>query len=213
MGPSGPIAFMLNINTDHFALQFGDAHSGLTAAPCAFLKQVHSATCRVVTSQTYREYEGDSLLTRTPGLAIGVVTADCVPLALYDAKNHAAAMVHAGWRGALGGVVQETIKEMQAQFATTPEGLMAYIGPCARRCCYEVGPEVAAQVPACALTQRDESLFLDMPTLVGWQLQDAGIAQASVLCEYTCTICSPQYHSYRRDGSDAGRNITIMTLK
>ena len=200
------------INTQHFTLQFGDASTIASKAPCAFLKQVHGTTCHLVSAQCDRELQGDSLLTSTPGLGIGVVTADCVPLALYDAKNHAAAMVHAGWRGAVAGVVFETIKQMHKHFGTQPQNVTAYIGPCARWCCYEVGQEVAAQVPQDALASRDGRSYLDMPRLIQTQLMHAKIAEQNVLCEYTCTICSPPYHSYRRDGSRAGRNVSIMIL-
>ena len=197
------------ITTKNFELQFGDATSSTPTEPAAFLKQVHGTTCQLVSAASYREMEGDALLTNTPGLSIGVVTADCAALALYDEKNHAAAMVHAGWRGAVAGVVGQALKSMHEHFGTKNDNVLAYIGPCARWCCYEVGPEVAEQVPKNALQMRDGKTYLDMPTLV---IEQLGIAPDRVLCEYTCTICTPQYHSYRRDDSKAGRNISTITL-
>ncbi len=198
-----------NSSNTHFTLQFGGALTGAPQPPAAFLKQVHGATCHVVDAASDRTLEGDAILTSTKGLSIALRSADCVPLALYDAKNHAAAMVHAGWRGAVAGVVPAALKSMQEHFGTVPENLTAYIGPCARWCCYEVGPVVAEQVPASALQTREGRTYLDMPTLV---IEQLGIAPDRVLCEYTCTICSPQYHSYRRDGDKAGRNISSITL-
>ena len=203
---------MPTINTKKFTLHFGDAHSEMPTVPTAFLKQVHGTTCRLVSAPENREHEGDALLTSTRGLGIGVVTADCLPLALYDSTNHAAAIVHAGWRGAVAGIAAQTLKEMHTHFGTLPENVTAYIGPCARWCCYEVGPAVAAQVPVCALAARDGRTYLDMRAFIKAQLVTAGIAQAQVLCEDTCTICSPQYHSYRRDGGKAGRNTTVIIL-
>ena len=120
-----------NNSKSPFILEFGGAHTGAPQAPAAFLKQVHGTTCRLVDAATSSDTEGDIILTRTPGLAIGVVTADCAPLALYDEKNHAAAMVHAGWRGAVAGVVQQALKSMHDHFGTIPQNVLASIGPCA----------------------------------------------------------------------------------
>ena len=203
---------MNTVQNKNFTLQFGDISTAPSPAPTAFLKQVHGATCVVVNAAADREQEGDVVLTSTPGLRIAVRTADCVPLAFYDTQNHAAAMVHAGWRGAVAGVVQAAMKSMHNEFGTTPQNLSAYIGPCARWCCYEVGSEVATLVPPDALSMRDGLMYLDMPTFVQTQLGQAGIAPERVLCEDTCTICTPQYHSYRRDGTDAGRNISMIIL-
>ena len=174
---------------------------------------MHGTTCQLVDAPSDCKLEGDAILTSTTGLGIGVRTADCLPLALYDEQHHAAAVVHAGWRGAVAGVVPTAIKSMQTHFGTTPQGLTAYIGPCARWCCYEVGQDVALQVPKDALRVKEESTYLDMQALVHEQLLEAGIAPGRILCEDACTICGVQYHSYRRDGEHAGRNLTIMILK
>ncbi len=85
---------------------------------------------------------GDALITKHAGILLGVRVADCLPVLLADRKNRAVAAVHAGWRGALGRVVEKTVGEMRRVFGSRPENLIAALGPSIRSCCYEVGEEV-----------------------------------------------------------------------
>jgi YfiH family protein len=86
---------------------------------------------------------GDALATRTPGLLLGVQAADCVPILLADARNHAVAAIHAGWRGTLARIAVKTLGRMRMEFGTRPRDVVAAVGPAIGRCCYNVGPEVA----------------------------------------------------------------------
>ena len=85
---------------------------------------------------------GDGLITNTPGILLGILTADCLPVILVDPKNRAVGVFHAGWRGTVKRIVEKGVGEMQRWFGTRPQDLKAAIGPAIRGCCYEVGPEV-----------------------------------------------------------------------
>lgn len=86
--------------------------------------------------------EGDALLTREPGILLSVRSADCMPVLLVDPRHRAVAAVHAGWRGAVNGIIEKTVMEMGRLFASRPRDLVAAVGPFIHSCCYEVGEEV-----------------------------------------------------------------------
>ena len=106
-------------------------------------RQFHSALARVFDTAPDVALQGDAALTRTPGLLLAVLTADCIPILLVDTKRHAVAAVHAGWRGTLKRVTEKTLGKMRMTFGTHPRDVLAVLGPGIGRCCYEVGAEVA----------------------------------------------------------------------
>ena len=106
-------------------------------------RQFHSALARVFDAAPVAALQGDAALTRTPGLLLAVLTADCVPILLVDTKRRAVAAVHAGWRGTLKRVAEKTLGKMRMTFGTRPRDVLAVLGPGIGRCCYEVGAEVA----------------------------------------------------------------------
>ena len=88
---------------------------------------------------------GDGLITRTPGIVLGILTADCLPVVLVDPKRRAVGIFHAGWRGTVKRIVEKGVGEMRRNFGSHSRELKAGIGPGIRACCYEVGPEVREQ--------------------------------------------------------------------
>jgi YfiH family protein len=106
-------------------------------------RQFHSALARVFDAPPVASLKGDAALTRTPGLLLAVLTADCVPILLVDSKRRAVAAVHAGWRGTLKRVAEKTLGKMRMTFGTHTRDVLAVLGPGIGRCCYQVGPEVA----------------------------------------------------------------------
>ena len=99
--------------------------------------------------------QGDALFTRERGVLLAVQTADCIPILLADAKHHAAAAIHAGWRGTLRRIAEKTLGRMKMEFGTRAEDVIAALGPGIGQCCYEVGPEVAKEFQAQFLNARD----------------------------------------------------------
>lgn len=144
--------------------------------PLITLRQFHSDVIYLAAGSSGQAPKADALITNTPGLLLGVQTADCVPILLADKRRHVVAAIHAGWRGTLARIATKTLGRMSMEFGTEPRDVVAALGPAIGRCCYEVGPEVAqafsAQFPPAAdwfdgpferLAQGEEPL--DLPWL------------------------------------------------
>jgi purine-nucleoside/S-methyl-5'-thioadenosine phosphorylase / adenosine deaminase len=124
----------------------GSRKAGTSLWPLITLRQIHSDIIRRVDSipgsPSKEPLSGDGLITATPGLLLGIQTADCLPVILVDSKRHAIGVFHAGWRGTLKRIVEKGVGEMHRCFGTNPRDLKATIGPGIQGCCYEVGEEV-----------------------------------------------------------------------
>jgi polyphenol oxidase len=116
-----------------------------TLWPLAQSRQIHSAIIHRVDAVPAHALPGDGMITNSAGLLLAIKTADCVPVLVADVKRRVVGGFHAGWRGTAARVVEKGVGEMRRQFGSTPRDLRAAIGPCIRRCCYSVGPEVRAQ--------------------------------------------------------------------
>lgn len=113
--------------------------------PLMQVKQIHSAIVHRVSASAKEPLTGDGLISNTPGLLLAIKTADCVPVLVADIKRRVVAAFHAGWRGTVARIVEKGVGEMRHQFGCLPRDLRAAIGPCIRRCCYQVGHEVRAE--------------------------------------------------------------------
>jgi polyphenol oxidase len=187
------------------------------------LHQVHSATAVVVDKPWNGEAaKADALVTRTPGLAIGTLTADCAPTLLCDPQARVIAAAHAGWRGALSGIVEATIACME-ELGAKRERVVAVIGPSISQRAYEVGADYVerflAEEPASApFFMTDESsgeAHFDLSGYVAERLSRAGVGSVSDLG--LCTYCDEtRLFSYRRSQhhgeEDYGRQISAIVL-
>jgi len=113
--------------------------------PLATLRQVHSDLIHQISELPPDQLVGDGLITQTPGILLGIQTADCLPVILVDTKRRAVGIFHAGWRGTIKRIVEKGVGEMRRWFGTLPHDLKAAIGPGIHNCCYQVGPEVRDQ--------------------------------------------------------------------
>lgn len=167
--------------------------------------QVHGAVVRRVCDEREiddeRRVEADGQATALRGVGTIVLAADCLPVAL--AGEGAVAMVHAGWRGLAGGVLEEgvsAVAEMGGGRVT------AVLGPCAGACCYEVGPEVKA-----ALGEADGRRGLvDLRAIAMRRLREVGVTDVREVGG--CTICDERWFSFRREGEAAGRQAGVAWL-
>jgi len=185
---------------------FGTQHS-IPPPDVVTVHQVHSARVIPNGGQPTRQGEdADALIDNTPGIALGVKTADCVPVLLADPVHRAIAAIHAGWRGTAKQIVPLAIRSMAAQFGTRASDLHVAIGPCIGPCCYEVGPEVAREFGA------EERRYLDLRDINSQQLQAAGVPLGQISISDACTMCDSTYHSFRRDREGAGRMISWIRL-
>jgi polyphenol oxidase len=118
--------------------------------PLLTLRQIHSDLIHRITeiSENNVPLAGDGMLTNLPGVLLGILTADCLPVILVDPKCRAVGIFHAGWRGTAKRIVEKGVGEMHRWFGSEPRDLKAAIGPGIRGCCYEVGPEVRSAFEA-----------------------------------------------------------------
>ena len=116
---------------------------GAEQMPLVTLRQIHSDVIHVAAAPQAETPKADALATRTPGILLGVQTADCVPILLADTRQRVVAAIHAGWRGTLARIAVKTLGRMRMEFGTRPRDVVAALGPAIGRCCYDVGPDVA----------------------------------------------------------------------
>lgn len=188
-----------------------------------FCHQVHgidgyTATCTPSLYPTPFASKGDFLVTNQP-MALGVMTADCLPVVLYDTKTHSVGIVHAGWRGMVSGIIEQAIIQMEQEFGSCRSGMQFVFGPAARACCYEVTAEFKEQLARYAWREevfmlRDGKLFFDMTQCALRLLHEYGVDQKAVITTYNeCTVCCVRYCSYRRDKERAGRQMTVVAAR
>ena len=131
-------------NRAAFLQQLG-VRSGKKEWPLVTLRQIHSDLIHCVSDLPREPLVGDGLITRVPGILIGIQTADCLPIVLVDTKQRAVGVFHAGWRGTVKRIVEKGVGEMRRWLGTLPKNVKAAIGPGIHSCCYDVGPEVRQQ--------------------------------------------------------------------
>jgi YfiH family protein len=187
--------------------------------------QVHSPDVVEVDTPWTRENapKADAMVTATRGLALGILTADCAPVLLADSKAGVIGAAHAGWKGALNGVLTATVKAM-VKLGAKPEHIVAGIGPCIAQRSYEVGPEFPA--PFLAADPANEAFFcpsaraghymFDLRGFVAKQLRALGVAASYALPNDTCRE-EDRFFSYRRaclkGERDYGRGLSTIALE
>lgn len=188
------------------------------------VRQVHGTDVLVVDRATAaaQSFDGgwDALVTDQPGVLLTVRTADCVPLLIHDPVHGIVAAVHAGWRGAVAGIVSKTLAAMTQRFGSQPASLRMGIGPAAGACCYEVDEPVLSRLRGSYagweyLVQATGpgTARLNLRGLVRGQAEAAGVQAGHIHSVSLCTICHPElFHSYRRDGSVRGTMVSGIML-
>lgn len=199
------------------------ANAILTGAPLATLYQIHSPTAVIVTAAVPDDQRprADAIVTATPGLVLGIVTADCAPVLLADAEAGVIAAAHAGWRGAVAGVTDRAIAAMLSLGARI-DRIAAAIGPCIARASYEVDHAFAENLVAdddanerfLSDGPRGQPHF-DLEAYVAARLAAAGVRRIEAMGIDTYPI-ENGYFSYRRATHRAepayGRQLSLIAL-
>ena len=195
----------------------------LDAEALVTVYQVHGAAVHVVGKDAPAEPpRADAMVTRTPGAALGILTADCAPVLFADPEAGVIGAAHAGWRGALDGVLEATIAAMETLGATRTT-IHAAIGPCIARVSYEVGPEFPELFTAVdpanerffGPSDRADHFMFDLEGFVAARLTAAGIAGVDPAGRDTCAE-DEHFFSYRRTTlrgePDYGRGLSAIAL-
>ncbi|MDA0305797.1 MAG: peptidoglycan editing factor PgeF [Proteobacteria bacterium] len=191
----------------------------------ATLYQIHSASVAVVDHawNPADAPQADGAVTNVAGLALGILSADCAPVLLADADAGVIGAAHAGWKGALNGVVEATIEAMCALGAEYAR-ITAAIGPCIQQASYEVGAEFHQQFVDTQtghgeffeIAAKDGHFMFDLPGFLVRKMHDLGLAAVSSTSEDTCAD-EARFFSYRRathrGENDYGRGLSAIMLK
>lgn len=165
------------------------------------------------------EHQGcDALFTTSEHTALGIKVADCLPVTLIDPAHSIIANIHSGWRGAAARIAGRTIETLRAETTFAPSRSSAWLGPSIRSCCFEVGEEVVEQLTGAfgdAGRFVDRSFgsrpHADLAGLTRDLLEKEGFPPESIHDSGLCTRCEGSiFHSYRRNGPMAGRNLAIV---
>ncbi len=198
---------------------------GVDRTALTFVHQVHSADVVTVsapaTGVNTAPPRADGMVTAKPGLALAILTADCQPVLFADAKAGVIGAAHAGWRGALDGVLEATVDAMVA-IGAQPGNIRAVIGPTISQRAYEVGPEFfdafMDEGPENArffANDNGDRMLFDLPAFGLHRLREAGIGDAEWTrhCTYSDT---ERFYSYRRSThaceADYGRLVSVIRL-
>jgi YfiH family protein len=198
-----------------------------TNVPLAILKQNHSD--RVIAfSPTASQplSEGDGWATDQTGVLLAVQTADCLPVLLVDPVRRVVAAVHAGWRGILQKIGQKSVHLMRTRFSCRPCDCIALIGPCIRRCCYEVGKEVIDAFskelcdpcpwfsePPPGRSRYTQTKLLDLAEALKHQLLEVGLLGNNIDVGEPCTFCdTSRFFSHRAEGGRTGRMMAVIGI-
>ncbi|NHK27746.1 peptidoglycan editing factor PgeF [Parvularcula flava] len=186
--------------------------------------QIHSAEAVFVEKADQSQPKADALVTTTPGLALGILTADCIPVLFHDQRAGVIGAAHAGWRGALGGILESCVSLMQLHGAT-PANIRAAIGPCLRPPHFQVGDDlVSAFIEKYPVSTRfftpeenNGKYQCDLTAFATWRLCEQGLEAANIVDTGDNTLADPErYFSYRHSRqaghADYGRNLSAIVL-
>lgn len=199
------------------------AHMGVGADALLAGFQTHSAAVQVARAPWGEARPpGDAIVTATPGLACGALAADCAPVLLADSEARVVGAAHAGWKGALGGIIAAAVDAM-AELGAHPARIVAAVGPCIGPRSYEVGAEFldrfAAQAPGSERFfrpgPRDDKRMFDLPGFVLDRLSRAGVDRAEWIGADTCAdeaLFFSNRRAFKRGQPDYGRLLSAIVL-
>lgn len=175
--------------------------------------QVHGTNVtRANASKQWRECDScDALWSVGTGVSLGIKVADCLPIVMVDPLHSVIADVHSGWRGAAAGITAATLDALARETAFDAGASFAYLGPAIRVCCFEVGEEVAARFDPRYVDRSHAKPHVDIAAFTAAVLRARGFADERIVDSGLCTRCEGSiFHSYRRDGTGGGRNLSIV---
>lgn len=191
--------------------------------------QVHGSRVAVISRPDIKrkDLEGyDALVTNLPGISIGIRTADCVPILLYDPERRVIAAIHSGWKGTVKMISRKVIGILEDRYGTKPSDLHAAIGPCIGSDSFQVGEDVAtmfkdAGFPMDRIWQfmgprgkkpMSGGHHIDLPEACRWILFEAGLEEERILVCGIDTYRDSSFYSARREGIECGRNINAIRM-
>ncbi|MBE9529330.1 MAG: peptidoglycan editing factor PgeF [Proteobacteria bacterium] len=222
---------------------------GVESLRCALVTQVHGNTVvkfdpteepesgaptkteALSKTEALAKIEADAIISATPSTAVGILTADCLPILLFDPVTGAVGAVHAGWRGTYARIVVNAVEAMAKEYGSKSGNIRTALGPCIGPCCYTVQEEFYEKFLAAFGSSIDDSfkfvsesagegsersVAFDLQSANKAQLLEAGVGPANIDLSGECTSCNADlFFSYRRDvtsrgGSGTGRQLSMI---
>ena len=185
--------------------------------------QTHSDNIVMINKQSSKGWDTledaiedcDAMITDQKGVVLTVLTADCVPVLLYDSHQEVIAAIHAGWKGSRANITGKTVQKMIKSYGSDPKDIIAFIAPSIGRCCYEVGEDVASHFSDPEIYDTHDSKYmLDLPLINQKQLLDEGVMFNNIELSNQCTSCEVDtYFSYRKEKGCSGRFMSMIGLR
>ncbi|MDM8518182.1 peptidoglycan editing factor PgeF [Desulfobacterales bacterium HSG16] len=188
-----------------------------------FARQVHETGVLVyknsdqnidqnIDQDDYEPQTGDAMITDIPGLCLAIQVADCQPVLVYDPRHRVVANIHSGWKGSIQNIIAETINTMKVVFNTSPEDIVAGIGPSLGQCCAEF-INYRTEIPKRYWVNKNESDHIDFWAISCKQLEDAGVKKDRINIGGLCTKCSTDhFFSYRKEKT-TGRFSALIGIQ
>ena len=167
----------------------------------------------------------DGVITKLKGVALTIATADCQSIILYDKKNEVIGNIHSGWKGTLNKILNNGINLMIKEFSSNVEDIIVCIGPSIMGCCFEVDKDVVDMftnnfddieefIKLGEVKDGKQKYYIDTIGINKRELINLGILEENIYLSNVCTKCSSDtYYSYRVQGQDSGRNVTLVCMK
>lgn len=200
--------FLSNLGIDYIALVCAEQVHGTNVR---YVNQTDESSGALVYDNSIPNTDG--FITDVRNLPLAIFTADCPCVFLYDPRKPAIGLIHAGWRSSKGNILGQAVELMRSKFNSRPEGLIAGFGPSIRSCCYEVSGEFRGYFPS-ELTEKSGRFYLDLALVNKRQLIASGLKEENISETGLCTHCdSEDFFSFRREGKDTGRSLSVIMIK
>jgi len=178
-----------------------------------WMEQVHGNNVQTIFSAQSEPIPAcDAIITDQPNIALAVMVADCIPILMFDPKQNIIAAVHAGRNGTFLQIAPKTVEVMQKEFGCVSADIQVIMGPSIHSCCYEIGDELATIVEKSFGKSYMNGRMFDLQKLNRDQLIEVKVREENIKISSTCTCCSHNYFSYRRDRV-TGRFVGVIWMK
>ncbi|MBI2027699.1 MAG: peptidoglycan editing factor PgeF [Deltaproteobacteria bacterium] len=192
---------------------------GISKDSLCFVNQVHGDQILSLSTSSvkqgvslYLQENYDAIITNRRKILMGIKTADCIPIILFDPKTDAGAVVHGGWRSCEKHIIAKVIQKMRQEFGSASRDIIAVLGPGICQRCYEVGEDVATAFPRSVLTPRNDKFLLDLHKSHQKQLIQSGVPDSNIEDLKLCTFHQEkEFFSYRRDQTKK-RHLNFLYL-
>lgn len=206
-----------NKNIEEGLRNLGRIREWFNVDDTVFLNQVHGTDILKYDGSEITIMDGDGIVTNSQGCAIGIFTADCVPVLLADEEKRAVAAIHSGWKGTIGNIVSKGIDSMIENYNSNPANIKAYIGPHNRECCYEVSEELIMRFSNEDIFKNhiiSNGRMLNLKSCVEIELINRGVKKENIIDLNLCTHCSEKIklYSYRKEEEKMGRLFSFVFI-